>query len=102
MDIIKDSISAAQAIIGKSHYQTLVKVDNHTIISDEPIGIGGEGPGVKPQGLLLASLGSCTAITLRMYIDRKMWIVEEITVDVELLDIDGEQVLEKQLSFKGE
>lgn len=97
-----DIIMTAKATIGKSHYQTTVSVDGHTLISDEPVGIGGKGAGVTPQGLLLASLGSCTVITLRMYIDRKMWIVEEISVDVELVDMNGEQVIEKQLSFKGE
>jgi len=102
MDIVKDSILTAQATIGKAHYQTVVKVDDHIIISDEPIGVGGMGTGVNPQGLFLASLGSCTAITLRMYIDRKMWAVEEVTVDVELFNINGEYLVEKQLHFKGD
>jgi len=102
MDIIKDSLLTAQATIDRSHYQTIVKVDNHIIISDEPIAIGGMEKGASPQGLLLASLGSCTAITLRMYIDRKMWAVDEITVDLELFNVPGGTLIERQLNFKGE
>lgn len=102
MDTIKDSLLTAQATIDRSHYQTIVKVDNHIIISDEPIAIGGMEKGTSPQGLLLASLGSCTAITLRMYIDRKMWAVDEITVDLELFNVGGGTLIERQLNFKGE
>lgn len=102
MDNIKDSLLTAQAIIDRSHYQTIIKVDNHVVIADEPIAIGGQETGASPQGLLLASLGSCTAITLRMYIDRKMWAVDEITVDLELFSVPGGTLIERQLSFKGE
>ena len=101
MENVKPVISV-QTQIGTSHYDTIVKIDDHTFISDEPISVGGANEGPHPQGLLLASLGSCTAITLRMYIDRKMWAVDEITVNLQLSEVDGVTTIEKQLSFKGD
>lgn len=102
MESIKEPVTSVQAQIGRSHYRTVVKIDNHTLISDEPITIGGMNGGPHPQGLLLASLGSCTAITLRMYIDRKMWVVDDITVNLQLFEVNGATLIEKQLRFKGE
>ena len=102
MEKLKEAVAGVQAQIGRDHYRTLIKTDNHSFISDEPLTIGGADDGPSPQELLLASLGSCTVITLRMYIDRKMWIVENIKVNVELFEIDGATLIERQLSFEGE
>ena len=102
MDNIKGSLITAKATIDRSHYQTIIKVDNHIVIADEPIAVGGQETGASPRGLLLASLGSCTAITLRMYIDRKMWAVDEITIGLELFGMPGETLIEQRLSFKGD
>lgn len=102
METTKEPIISARAQIDRSHYKTLVTVDNHIVISDEPVTIGGTDTGASPQGLLLASLGSCTAITLRMYIDHKMWSVDQITVNLDLFNIDGDTLIELQLSFEGD
>jgi putative redox protein len=102
MENIKEPIAAIKAKINQSHYQTVIEIDHHVFISDEPIKAGGKDEGPNPQGLLLASLGSCTAITLRMYIDRKMWVVDDITVNLELFKIDGTTLIEMQLNFTGE
>jgi len=67
---------------GTSHYHTQVLADGHTLIVDEPTDIGGTDQGPTPYDLLLASLGSCTSITLRMYADRKKWPLESITVSL--------------------
>ncbi|HEY4197323.1 MAG TPA: OsmC family protein [Mucilaginibacter sp.] len=102
MESLKEPVATVSAQIDRTHYRTLIKTDNHSFISDEPVTIGGADTGPSPQELLLASLGSCTAITLRMYIDRKMWIVESIKVNVELFEIEGATLIERQLSFEGE
>jgi putative redox protein len=102
MENINEPVASVRAQIDRSHYRTLIKTENHTFISDEPLAIGGADTGPSPQELLLASLGSCTAITLRMYIDRKMWVVDNIAVNLQLFEVDGTTLIERQLSFEGE
>lgn len=74
----------AMVEIGREHYRTVITGDGHTIISDEPVELGGKAAGMNPSMLLLASLGSCTAITLRMYADRKNWAVDRIRVELSM------------------
>lgn len=66
--------------IGRDHYRTEVRAGGHTIIADEPKSAGGGDEGPTPYDLLVAALGTCTAITLRMYADRKEWPIEEVIV----------------------
>lgn len=64
-------------------YTTEIAARNHTILVDEPKKYSGKDAGMTPYELLLASLGSCTAITLRMYADRKKWDLREVKVHLE-------------------
>ena len=56
---------------------------------------------MSPFELLLASLSSCTAITLQMYINRKMWIVENITVDMQMFPTETGTFIKSSINFKG-
>ena len=69
--------------IGRSKYRTEVAARSHSVIADEPKKYGGTDAGFTPYELLLSSLGSCTAITLRMYADRKKWDLDEVLVHLE-------------------
>ena len=64
-------------------YKTEIHARDHLILADEPEENGGQNSGPSPGDLLRSSLASCTAITLKMYADRKGWNVGEISVDVE-------------------
>ena len=51
-----------------------------TFTTDEPVSLGGDGAGPDPYTLLLAALGSCISMTVRLYARRKGWPVERVTV----------------------
>jgi putative redox protein len=70
--------------IGQEHYTTRILVGKHEIIGDEPVDLGGADKGPEPYDLLLSSLGSCTAITLRMYADRKEWPLEKVEITLDM------------------
>ena len=64
----------------KAGFRTEVQANRHTLIADEPLAVGGTDEGPNPYDYLLAALGSCTSITVRMYADRKEWPLEAIEV----------------------
>src|SRR5215475_2627129 len=73
-----------QGSIAKKKYQCVLEWRNGKFIADEPASVGGEDTGPDPYTLLLSSLASCKLITLRMYIDRKGWEIDNIAISVNL------------------
>lgn len=63
-------------------YTLDVKNGRHHLYADEPLKFGSADLGPSPFEYLCASLGACTAITLRMYAGRKAWDIENISVKV--------------------
>jgi putative redox protein len=63
-----------------SKFQQTVTVGPHRLLADEPAAAGGEDTGLAPYDLLLAGLGACTSMTMRLYADRKSLPLERTTV----------------------
>ncbi len=72
----------AVATIGNTDWATTVVAGRHSLVVDEPPSLGGQDAGPAPYDVLLASLGACTAITLRMYAERKGWPLMAVEVDL--------------------
>src|SRR6185295_7475748 len=75
-------MARAKATIETARYATTIDAGGHLIVADEPPSNGGKDVGPDPYELLLSALGACTAITLRMYADRKQWSIGSIAVDL--------------------
>ncbi len=73
-----------KASLGREKYYTEVIAGENKLITDEPVDKGGGNKGLNPFEILATSLASCTAATLRMYIDRKGWEIPMINVEVNL------------------
>jgi putative redox protein len=95
-------ILANVAVQGESGYAQRITTSVHELAADEPERRGGTGTGASPFELLLASLGGCTAITLRMYSERKQWNLGAIQVRLRLLKDGEEQRIERKIAISGE
>lgn len=65
---------------GHGTFQQEVRAGRHRLFADEPKSFGGTDTGLSPYELLLAGLGACTAMTIRMYADRKKLPLEHVSV----------------------
>lgn len=101
------------AKIDRSKYKTTIQFQNHQLVADEPKPLGSDA-GPNPYDLLLAALGACVSITLRMYADRKGWDLEEVQVNLsqsrvyaeDCEDCESEDgyvhIIEKKIKFIGD
>jgi uncharacterized OsmC-like protein len=90
-----------------------IEVREHRLLADEPLGAGGADAGPNPYELLLSALGACTAMTVRLYAQRKAWPLEGVEVTLHHERIHAEDCADcetrdgyldsitKQLTFLG-
>jgi putative redox protein len=78
-------MAKATAHIGPNGYRVDIGSGAHRLVADEPASRGGEDAGPAPYDLLLAALGACTAITLRMYADRHDWAIQSLDVNLRIV-----------------
>lgn len=64
-------------------FTTTLTAGNHELTADEPESVeGGNDQGPDPYDYLLMSLGSCTVMTIRMYVRRKDWPIEDVYMEL--------------------
>ena len=77
-----------------SKFQQTVTTGPHQMLADEPTAAGGQDSGPGPYDFLLAGLGACTSMTMRMYADRKSLPLERVTVTLKHGTIHAEDCAE--------
>jgi putative redox protein len=82
-------------------FQQNVEIGPHKLISDEPVADGGEDLGPSPHEFLLAALGACTSMTVKLYADRKGWPLEHVEVDLEQARVEGVHEIRRAIRLFG-
>ncbi|MGC1547959.1 MAG: OsmC family protein [Rhodanobacter sp.] len=72
----------ASVVSTDTHYEHHIHTGHFDLITDEPAALGGQGKGPAPYDYYLAALASCTAITLRMYAEKKGWNLGEFRAEL--------------------
>jgi uncharacterized OsmC-like protein/fermentation-respiration switch protein FrsA (DUF1100 family) len=75
-------------------FQQTVTVGPHQLLADEPLSSGGDDTGLAPYDFLLAALGACTSMTMRLYAERKALPLERTTVTLRHSKIHAEDCAE--------
>jgi len=76
----QNRVSVAES--GSGSYSQIVKTGRHVLSADEPPSNGGQDMGPSPYEYVLAGLGACTAITIRMYAERHNWKLDRASVEL--------------------
>ena len=94
-------LARASAKQAEARYAVNIRAGHHDLVGDEPVSEGGGDAGPSPFGLVLAGLAACTAITLRMYAERKSWPLSGLSIDLQYFR-DGKAFrIERALHLEG-
>lgn len=94
-------MEVAETRLGK--FQVVARMAGVAFLADEPVAVGGLGTGPGPYDLLSAALGSCTAMTVRLYADRKAWPLDRVRVRVlhHRATLEARDLFEKTIVLEG-
>jgi putative redox protein len=97
------SLTTLQATLGAEDYVVSLHARHHEVLADEPTTLGGNDQGLTPYELLLAGLGACTSITLKMYAQRKGWVLNDVDVKLKMaVNRDEVPVITRKIKVQGE
>jgi putative redox protein len=96
---------------GQPRFVQNISVGPHSLQGDESVDIGGSDAGASPHELLLAALGACASITVRMYAERKQWPLDGVRIELSYAqthasvtgsgDVRNAEEIEMAISFWG-
>ncbi|MFZ1344208.1 OsmC family protein [Thiothrix eikelboomii] len=99
----KDPHTVTVNLRSSDGYVCDIKAGHHQLIADEPIPLGGTDLGPTPYVYLKAALGACTAMTIRMYAERKQWPLQDAVITLRhSRDGNKESVFERDIKLVGE
>lgn len=91
---------------GQGRYQQAVSVGRHHLLADEPVSVGGADAGPAPFDFVMAGLGACTSMTLRMYAERKGLPLTGVSVSLshDKIAVDGkaQDRIRRTITLSGE
>jgi putative redox protein len=93
------AIIARTTVDGEAGYAQKIDAAGHALTADEPIADGGTNTGPPPYAILLAALGACTSITLRMYAEKKQWQLGHVHVDLRHVKTHESEHIERDIRF---
>ncbi|HEX2760844.1 MAG TPA: OsmC family protein [Rhizomicrobium sp.] len=98
-----DSETVVVAETGLGKYQVEARAGDAAFLIDEPVHAGGLGSGPNPYSLLSAALGSCTAMTIRLYANRKSWPLTRVQVAVrhKRASLEATDLFEADVTLEG-
>lgn len=88
-------MTIVRTAIGVTPYAVTATAGRHTLVVDEPVSRGGADAGPSPYEVLLASLGACSAITLRMYAERKQLAIRSLEIELRFHKEGERSVIER-------
>jgi putative redox protein len=88
---------------GRGRLQVEARTASGAILIDEPVSVGGLGSGPNPYDLMSAALGACTAMTLRLYAERKGWPLRRVEVGVRhnRASLDARDLFDRTIRLDG-
>lgn len=102
-------MSEEQTLLGRVHarlgdvdYAVALQAGKHRLVADEPASHGGANAGPGPFSLLLSGLAACTAITLRMYAQRKGFNLKAVHVEAQLFRQGTVSHIDRSISLRGD
>lgn len=99
----KDPHAVTVNLRSSDGYVCDVKAGHHQLVVDEPLPLGGTDLGPTPYVYLKAALGACTAMTIRMYAERKHWPLQDAIITLRhSRDANKESVFERDIKLVGE
>lgn len=84
------------------NYTTKISNQKHQIITDEPREDGGQDKGFNPFELILGGLATCTTATIKIYADRKNWLINSIEIDLNMQEIEKQQIISTNITVNGD
>jgi putative redox protein len=99
---MSDPTTHVSAKLAPEAFKTVLSAGRHSLVADEPVAAGGADAGPSPFAFLLSGLTACTAITLRMYAERKGWTLKAVTVDATFHHDKAAPFIDRVLRIEGD